>query len=189
MPPAERGAVVALAGRRVDPDDADVERFPLRRVPAVRDRIAALLRGREARAVVSSGACGADLIAQGVAAELGLRGRIVLPFEAARFRDTSVTDRPGEWGAEFDRLVARAQAAGDLVVLPGAGEGTAAYAAANAAILDEAERLADSLGLAPRAVIVWDGAPRGPGDLTAGFAAAARARGWEVAEVGTGEEE
>jgi hypothetical protein len=179
---------VALAGRRVDAPDPDVERFPLRRVPAVRERIAALLRGRGARAVVSSGACGADLIAQEVAAEMGLRGRIVLPFEAARFRDTSVTDRPGAWGVEFDRLVARAEAAGDLVVLEGAGEGSAAYAAANRAILGEAEPLAEVLGAGLVAVIVWDGAPRGSGDLTEAFAAAARARGWEVAEVGTGEE-
>jgi PAS domain-containing protein len=170
----------------VDPPDADVERFPLRRVSAVRERTAALLRARAARVVVSSGACGADLIAQGEAAALGLRGRIVLPFEAGRFRETSVTDRPGEWGGEFDRLVARVREAGDLVVLEGAGEGTAAYAAANAAILDEADRLAASLGLPPLAVIVWDGAPRGPGDLTEAFAAAARGRGWEVAEVETG---
>src|SRR6202007_3063310 len=91
---------------------------------------------------VCSAACGADLIALEEAERLGLRRRIVLPFPAKRFRETSVTDRPGEWGALYDRLIGEAKAAGDLVVLSGTGDDDAAYAAANTTIVHEAEELA-----------------------------------------------
>ena len=112
-------AVIALAGRRIDAPETKSTRFPLSNVPMVRERLAALLAAEHAEALVCSAACGADLIALAEAERLGLRRRIVLPFSAKRFRETSVTDRPGEWGPLYDRLIAEAQAAGDLVVLPG----------------------------------------------------------------------
>ena len=172
---------VALAGRRIDAPDAEVARFPPEAVPAVRAALRAALAG--ATALVASGACGADLLALDEAGRLGLRRRLVLPTAPDAFRAASVTDRPDpalDWGALFDRVVAEVAAAGDLVDL-GLGADDAGYAAATDALLTEAERLA--AGEAPLAVVVWDGAPRGDGDLTAAFAEAARARGWPVAEV------
>jgi len=95
----------------------------------------------------------------------------------------------------FDRLIDAVARASDLVVLSGAAEGDAAYAAANQAILDEAVRLAQARDLATDlhgtveemepllAVVVWDGKSRGNGDLSARFAAAARARGASVVDV------
>ena len=124
-------------------------------------------------------------MALAVAERLGVRARIVLPFAASRFRETSVTDRGGDWGPRFDHALERAAAAGDLVVLSGQEEGSAGYAAANGAILEEADRLAREHSATPLAVILWEGAERPDGDLTAALAAAARGRGWEVAEVGT----
>ena len=103
-------AVMALAGRRIDAPETDPPRFPLKNVPMVRERLAALLAAEHAEALVCSAACGADLIALEEAERLGLRRRIVLPFPAKRFRETSVTDRPGEWGPLFDRLIASAEA-------------------------------------------------------------------------------
>jgi hypothetical protein len=89
----------------------------------------------------------------------------VLPFPPKRFRETSVTDRPGDWGSGFDRLVAMAEATGDLVILAGvAGDDDAAYAAANRAIIRETEALAKDTpnGIPQRrvSVIVWEGAAR-----------------------------
>jgi hypothetical protein len=95
--------VIALAGRRVDPPDADFVRFPLKNVLAVRLRIRDALTRHAATTVVASAACGSDLLALDEAGALGLRRRIVLPFDRARFRMTSVVDRPGDWGALFDR--------------------------------------------------------------------------------------
>ena len=59
----------------------------------------------------------------------------------------------------------------------------ATYAAANAAILDEAETLAGGEPAQVGAVIVWEGGSRGEGDLTEAFATLARARGHPVREI------
>ena len=49
-----------------------------------------------------------------------------------------MTDRPGDWGPRFDRVIAEVRATGEVVML-GLDEGDdATYAAANEAILDEA---------------------------------------------------
>lgn len=176
--------VAALAGRRPDAPDVETERFPLRNADAVRSRIAALLRDRGVGTLVSSAACGADLLALQAAGEQGLRRVVVLPFDADRFRTSSVVDRPGDWGDAYDAVVADARARGDLVVLSVPGEDDEAYAAATAAILDRAVALAGDPSRVV-AVPVWEGTPRGEGDQTAAFANSARERGMEVSEVRT----
>ena len=189
LPQPGDGAVVALAGRRVDAPGTEPPRFPLENVPVVRERLAELLARERAAALVCSAACGADLLALGEAERLGLRRRVVLPFAPGRFRETSVVDRPGDWGPLYDRVVEAARRAGDLVVLEGAGEGAAAYAAANARILEEALALAGGAPVpvgAALAAIVWEGRPRGPDDATQQFAELARGRGLAVEEVLTG---
>lgn len=173
--------VIALAGRRIDAPDADPPRFPLRAADAVWAHLRALFEREDAQALVCSAACGADLLALDAAGSLGLRRRVVLPYARVRFRETSVTDRPGDWGPLFDRIIEEVAALGDLVELA-RPEGDGAYAAASTAVLDEADRLAGPDGRV-LAVIVWEGAPRGEGDLTVAFAEAARARGMDVEEV------
>jgi hypothetical protein len=175
--------VAALAGRRIDAGDAPQRRFPLANVGLVRERLTALLRAERIEGLVCSAACGADLIALDLAGCLRLRRRVVLPFAADRFRASSVTDRPGDWGPLFDRVIGALAATGDVVTLgldPGDDD---AYAAANDALLDEAERLAGDDPQAVVAAIVWEGRSRGEGDLTEAFATAARARNHPVREV------
>ncbi len=107
----------------------------------------------------------------------------MLPFASERFRASSVTDRPGDWGPLFDRVVGELAATGEVVVLgldPGDDQ---TYAAANHAILDQAELLADGHPSDIVAVVVWEGRSRGQGDLTEAFATAARARNHPVREV------
>jgi hypothetical protein len=175
--------VAALAGRRIDAADAAGARFPLANAEVVRARLQALLRAEQGRALVCSAACGADLIALDVAGALGLRRRVVLPFAPERFRETSVTDRPGDWGPRFDRVIEEVRAEGNLVVLGLDQSDHGAYAAANQAILDEAQALAGGEPSEVVAIIVWEGRSRGEGDLTEGFATLARARGHAVREV------
>jgi hypothetical protein len=177
-------AVIALAGRRIDAPDTDPPRFPLENVPIVRERIAALLSAEHAEALVCSAACGADLIALTEAERLGLRRRIVLPFPAKRFRETSVTDRPGDWGPMFDRLIALAEGANDLVILSGTGDDDdKAYAAANEAIIREAEALArgtsENIRLRRVVVIVWEGSARPGTDASGGLRTLATEAGFE----------
>jgi hypothetical protein len=182
--------IIALAGRRIDAPDAKTPRFPLASVPLVRDRLRDLFLARGAGMLVCSAASGADLLALETAEALGLRRRIVLPFGLAEFRASSVTDRPCGWETPYNRLVGAAQRAGDLVVLKDAGEGRAAYLAANERILNEALEFAGAAGrigpVPPEtalALIVWEGRPRGPDDVTARFAASACRRGLSVEKV------
>lgn len=140
---------------------------------------------KEVTALVSAAACGADLIALTVASDLGLRRRIVLPFKKSRFRETSVADRPGDWGSIFDNVTAEVEAVGDLLILDDVGEDEKAYEATNIAIFDEAKLLSIKTGTPLFAVVVWDGMSRGQGDLTASFANEARLRAILVDEIMT----
>jgi hypothetical protein len=185
LPEESHDRVIALAGRRIDAADAPSPRFPLAQVDVVRQRLRELFMARGGKTLVCSAACGSDLLALEVAGELGLRRRIVLPFEAERFRRTSVVDRPGDWGERFDRVLQEVEPEG-LVVMSGDKEGSEAYLSANEVILEEALALA---GTRERvlAVMVWEGRPRGANDNTEAFARSARERALEVVAVQTRE--
>jgi hypothetical protein len=174
--------VVAAAGRRVDAPGAPV-RFPEDRIEAVRRSIANTLRAQGATALVSAAACGVDLLALDAAATLGMARWIVLPFAPDRFRETSVVDRPGDWGPRYDREVTVARAAGRLCVMQLTGAEEDAYLRANEAILDRAQAVAGEGSIV--ALVVWDGQSRGSGDVTAAFASSARDRGISVEEICT----
>jgi hypothetical protein len=181
--------IVALAGRRIDPPDADLPRFPLGNLELVRGRLHKLLSEKEATAVVCSAACGADLLALSVAGDLGIRRRVVLPFSRAQFRETSVVDRPGDWGSMFDAICDEVSAHEDLVILGCSKDDEAAYSATTGAILNEALQL-QTAGKRKNdqsilAVIVWEGASRGEDDETASCAREAKSRGFATVEIFT----
>lgn len=177
--------VIALAGRRIDAVDADTARFPLQNVPLVERRLNALFAREAATALVGSAACGADLVAMTVAGARGMRRSVVLPFSPDRFRATSVTDRPGDWGPMYDRVLAELEPTRDVVTLEERSEGNEAYAEANEAILDRAATLARYSNARVLAVLVWEGAPRTGADMTAAFGDEARKRSWRVEQVKT----
>jgi hypothetical protein len=185
------GAVVALGGRRIDPEPTLTRRFPFDQVDRIRVEISDQLRRSHAVALVCSAACGADLIALETAQGMGVRTRIILPFSAARFRQTSVVDRPRPefWGSIFDRVTSVARAHGDLVELDIA-EGADAYSSANDIVIDEARKLAgvndhgQSRGsLSLIALVVWEGASRGGDDNTYNFVELAQHSGFRVEQV------
>lgn len=175
--------IAALAGRRIDPADALAPHFPAGSVPDVQRRIARVLRAEHVSAIVCAAACGADLTALAAAAELGIRRCIVLPYAVDVFRRESVVDRPGDWGPLFDRFVAEAQAAGDLVIL-GISAEREPFEQANAAILDEAQALSRAASQATAAFVVWDGPLTGRVDYTNDFALAAEQRNIPVHAIG-----
>jgi hypothetical protein len=185
------GAVVALGGRRIDAEPTSTPRFPFDQVNRVGMEIADQLRRTQAVALVCSAACGADLIALETAQKMGLPTRIILPFSAARFRETSVVDRPRPefWGNMFDRVTSAARTHGDLVELD-APEADDAYSMTNSVIIREAKKLA---GIKDRersvrslrliALVVWEGAPRGSDDNTNEFVQLARESGFRIEQV------
>ncbi len=173
--------VCVLAGRRPDPEGADIVRFPLANRDMVAERIEQLFSRNKATTLVASAACGADLIALDVAGRLNLERHIVLPFSIARFRKTSVTDRPGDWGGLYDSIIAETAVDGGLMLLdlpPGSDD---AYRLANDAMIDLAAKLANA-GDPPRICIVWEGSER-EGDISNQLADSGRARGWTVDEL------
>jgi hypothetical protein len=176
--------IIALAGRRIDPADATQQRFPVQNVGAVEARVRAKLENLGASTLVCSAACGADLVALSAGASLGLRQRVVLPFDRRRFEETSVTDRPGDWRGLYERILDQVEAAGNLVIVPAASDRDA-YSATNRRILDEAMSLGHQFHEPVTAMLIWDGASRGANDLTAGFCLEARNRGLPVIEVRT----
>lgn len=182
--------VVALAGRRIDAPDADTPRFPPANEDSVRDRLHHVFEELGATTLVSSAACGADLVALEVAGAMGLRRVVVIPWERDRFRERSVVDRGQTWGERYDRVVDEVQADGDLRVLGMDDNGDAAYAATTEAILHQARELAgdegeQGAGNGVVAIPVWEGQSRGPSDFTEQFVDAARALGLRVREVRT----
>jgi hypothetical protein len=176
--------ILALAGRRVDAADAKQHRFPAKNIDIVRERIHAMLQTRGAAVLVSSAACGADLLALSEAGKLGLRRRVVLPFDREKFRETSVTDRPGEWGLLYDSVLNEVEKNGDLLIMQLTSDDEA-YAEANHAILDEALSIGQQLPDSVTAVLVWDGKSRAEGDLTEEFGGYARKKSIPVVEVMT----
>jgi hypothetical protein len=174
--------IIALSGRRIDPEGTRPPRFPLSNTDLVRKRIRKLLETEGATAVVSSAACGADLLALQEATALSIRRRVVLPFDRKRFLETSVLDRPGDWHF-YDRLIDELTSTNDLILLPATADDELAYREANRSILDEARALGRSLCEEVRAVLVWDGKSRGSGDLTEAFGVAAKQQGLKTLEV------
>ena len=175
--------VIALAGRRVDPTEAKLSRFSPEpeNIERVRRRLHTVFISQGVVALVSSAACGADLLALEEAGRLGLRRKIVLPFNPAKFRSTSVIDRPGNWGSLYDKAIEEVGARGDLVILDCESEDTT-YIETNHKIIEEAIALGKNLKNPVSALRGWEGSARGPGDLTEEFALWAKKRGIPLLE-------
>jgi hypothetical protein len=115
-----------------------------------------------------------------------MRRRLILPFEPTRFRRTSVTDRPGDWGPLFDKILAEIQGAGDQFIVPDVGDESELYRAVNRWVIVEATRLAEETAQElPVGIAIWDGHPYGPEDLTADFVDACKGAAMELFEIRT----
>jgi hypothetical protein len=178
--------IVALAGRRVDSKDQQYPRFSSAPevVDLVRRRIFDKLLALEATTLVSAAACGADLLALEAAGKLGLRRRVILPFDRDTFRTTSVIDRPGSWGPLYDDVLDEVEALGDLKIIPTSSRDEA-YLETNHHIIEESLALAKTLQQMGAAVCVWEGKSRGEGDLTEEFGNYAQMKGLPVYNVST----
>ena len=63
-----------MAGRRIDPEPAEARRFPFERVPKVEGELHRLFEDIGVSFLVTSAACGADLLALKVAGEMSIPG-------------------------------------------------------------------------------------------------------------------
>jgi hypothetical protein len=179
------GMVIALAGRRVDPPRAAEPRLPPENLALVKERIREKLMESEAATLVCSAACGADLLALEAAGELGAARHVVLPFAREAFRRLSVTDRPGDWGERYDRVLDEVEQHGHLTLLGCSEDDPEAYAIASRTILEHAMEHARRQRQSAAAVVVWNLKSRGPGDSTEYFMKEAEARKLKVIQVST----
>ena len=172
-------SVIALAGRRTDAVDTDTVRFPLSSVGAVRAKLHDLLLKNNTKKLVCSAACGADLVALDMAGELGIERHVVIPFSVSEFRRISVTDRPGEWGSLYDRVISEVSAQGLLQMLNCDSDDDEAFSITNKAIIERAGSLSSNT-MAPLAIIVWEGQSHEPIDATREFLELAQGAGFKL---------
>ncbi|MEO8111669.1 MAG: hypothetical protein ABI594_16605 [Ginsengibacter sp.] len=183
--------VVALAGRRIDAEDASSLRFPTENIEKIKEKLGLFFVEKKPEWLVSSGACGADLIALDVAGELEINRKMILPFDAETFKSTSVTDRPGDWGILFDRIYGELKKESNVVDLGYDKDEEDIYEKANFDILNEADKIYSELkngnsqpgGAKKIAVIIWEGKPKDSGDTTDHFRQEAINRGYEIREI------
>jgi hypothetical protein len=178
------GTVLAVAGRRIDAEGAEEQRFPPGNEATVAARMRNMMVSAATRAVVCSAACGADILALEIAAQLGLGRRVVLPFGREQFRSTSVADRGEDWGRRFD-MILQQLAGKDILELNLQAGNDEAYAAVNAKILDEAAAWASNTNRRALAAVVWNGLSRGASDMTEAFRRLAVDRKLEAVFVST----
>lgn len=176
MPPA----IAALAGRRIDSQEADDVRFPLAEEEHVLHKLLRRFRQEHVVRLVCSAACGADILALEAANELAIPATVILPFAPNIFRKISVTDRPGDWGERFDRLMKAALDRDDLIQLGFDPSHKHAFSATNHRIIETV--LGSEI---PRrlAFAVWEGRSRGEDDSTAEFLKMALSQGYEKRTV------
>jgi hypothetical protein len=175
-------AVAALAGRRIDGPDADVPRFPPTEAQHVARKLLRRFRQEHVERLICSAACGADILALETAEKLAIPAALVLPFNSRVFREISVTDRPGDWGERFDRLVEAARKRGDLIELGLDADDDKAFSMANDQIIEIANTASTYRHLA---FVVWEGQSRGQDDSTAEFLHKALSFGFEKRTVRT----
>lgn len=173
--------VAALAGRRIDEPDSTRVQFPLTCVKKVTADLSKLFKTGGFTSLVCSAACGADLVAVESAKLLGMTVDIVLPYSHSKFRESSVVDRPGNWGPRYDRLITEAGANNRLHILKSDEEGN--YDLATAGIFTIATSMAPLESI--NGVVVWEGQPRDEGDATLDFKRRAEKLGLTVHEVAT----
>jgi hypothetical protein len=175
-----RGPVIVEAGRRVDSLEAPVARFPTQNVPEVREKIRQVLKNRKPVAIVSSAASGADLLLLDIACEMRVPRHILLPSRPSKFRVSSVTDRPGNWGELYSKALGNSRV--EVIELP---KGKARYLETNLKLLDCAQALATKEHTTVEAMVVWNRVSRGPSDVTAHFLQQAELRKLPILEIPT----
>jgi hypothetical protein len=147
---------------------------------AIRRRIAAAKKAAGGSVIgIASGARGGDILFLEGCEKAGLPIRIVLPFAAERFLETSVRGAEGgDWEARFRALLERTpKPHSEVLAVP---DGENPYDYCNRRMLALAAELAESL----RLVALWDGKDTElkPGG-TASFVALVRQAGGHFAHI------
>ena len=101
------------------------------------------------------------------------------------FRETSVIDRPGNWGALYDRITMQLKASGNLTEYHYHKDDMDVYIKTNFHILEKAEQMAEQNGHQEKisALIIWEGLPKDSDDTTYHFMEQAKKRHYLIQEI------
>src|SRR5687767_9402842 len=133
--------IIIVAGRRTDAKDASDKRFPLENTKSVKGEIKKQFKSSDAKTLISSGACGADLVAMEVAGESGIEQVMILPFDEVNLKKISVTVRPGDWQLIYEPVIEKLKKTKGLIVLDVSVEEPSAFEKTNSLIMDRAKEL------------------------------------------------
>src|SRR5438552_2694294 len=157
-------SVVVFAGHMIDRPNRDEPRFPEELAGTVAAEIQQKLDKLEPGFAFSSAACGSDILFLEAVLDRGAEVSIVLPYSEEEFVRDSVEIVPrGNWGARFDRVLARAAR-----VVTASNQrleiGGVSYEFCNELLLGLAAIRARQLDTQLIPVAVWNGMPGdGPG--------------------------
>lgn len=108
----ESHSIIAFAGHMIDQQDRRSPRFPAVVEPDVRASIAATIARLAPAAVITSAACGGDIICAEAALDYGAQLYVILPFaDRDDFIRMSVANAGMEWVERFHAICRRATVA------------------------------------------------------------------------------
>jgi class 3 adenylate cyclase len=169
-------SVVAYTGHMIDRPGRAFPRFPAGLAGRVRGLIDERLRELDAHFGYGSAACGADILFAEALLARGGELHLVLPVPRDEMRRGSVEIVPGDWGARFDAVLARAARVYVASDRGGSGEDVV-YDYANSIIHGIARLRAQALDTRLEAIAVWDRRSANLPGSTAAFI-----RDWETRE-------
>lgn len=182
--PAYRRVVVG-AGHMLDAPDRPHPRFPREREPAVAREVLAVLVEEgvgPGDLVLTSGACGADMLIAEAGLGLGAHVRLLLPLPAEQVAQRSLAGWRGELEPRLWALLERCEVREQSRELGRPPAGTDAYERANVWCLSTAR--VEAGDTRPLALVVWDGSDAADGrGGTAHFVHQARRLGARVRTV------
>jgi hypothetical protein len=177
--------IVILAGRRIDAENASIERFPRRMVANVAKSIRDTLTECSAICLVCSAAAGADLLALDTALDIGIRCRVVIFSSVEEFGRASVSDRGPEWEAMYTRVI-RAVGSCNLVCVPAGSDDASSFRQVNERLFEEAFAEKESQNVTDEvSVAVWDQRRKSEPDFTAEYIDIAKKYGIKLISITT----
>lgn len=175
-----------LAGRRIDPEHASVQRFPRDSVDTVSESIKGVFTECSVTTLICSAAAGADLLALRIALDFGISCRVIISSSTEAFRRDSVSDLGSEWDQMFSDVVQRIGLE-NLICIPAGNDDASSFRQVNERLFQEALAAKESQGAATEilCLAVWDLRRKEGADFTAEFIDIAHRLGLQVLSIPT----
>jgi class 3 adenylate cyclase/tetratricopeptide (TPR) repeat protein len=152
------GNVVLCIGHMIDRPDRQEPRFPSVLESEIRQRIKDAITAIDARIGYCSAACGTDILFIETMLERNAEVHVCLPFRHEDFIETSVRFAGEQWVERFRQALKRATSVIEPFQEAYLGD-TCLFEYGNKFMLGKTLLHADTLGLQPTLLAIWDGKP------------------------------